>query len=254
MRNYSSSEKRWLPAILVLCILASLPFLIWAYGRKQAETVTVAVPTFETNDIKEIMTWLKNSGFRARAVMEGDPFDFDAYDALVIPGGGDVDASLYGQENHSENYYINIDYDKFEIDLVRRFAEAGKPVLGICRGQQLINVAFGGTLVQDIPVLHDYYREVRQDPSAFLYDLEGETILPYHNHHQCIDRLGEGLTADAWDVQDGTIEGIHHESLPVYGVQYHPELKHNLNTLAEPAGKAFMEICLEACAGEDGKD
>ena len=248
MRNYLNFKNRLFTAILTICILAAgLASLLWFSEKKQA--VTVAVPTFETNDIGNVMKWLKKSGFRAKTVMEGDAFDLDDFDAMVIPGGGDVDASLYGQENHSSNYYINVDYDRFEIDLLHQFAEAGKPVLGICRGEQLINVAFGGTLIQDIPVLHDYYREVRQDPSAFLYDEEGELIRPYHNHHQCIDRLGEGLVADAWDVEDGTIEGIHHESLPVYGVQYHPELNHILNKMDVPAGRAFMKICLEARSG-----
>ena len=235
----------------VLCLAMILGAAVPAFAESAAPAVRVAVPTLETNDVERVMDWLEENGFQAETVTPDEVVRADDFDALLIPGGGDVSATLYGQKNDSSNYFVNIDYDKFEITLVRMFAGAGKPVLGICRGEQLINVAFGGTLEQNIPEKHLDYREIRLEPSSFLYPALGEIALVYHNHHQCIDELGEDLEADAWDVLDGRIEGIHHRSLPIYGIQFHPELKDEVNGMDVIVGREFMNLCLDSLAKED---
>lgn len=206
--------------------------------------VRILIPTFPGNgDAENPATWLENCGFEPVLITEEDPYDVNAYDGLLVPGGHiDIDAELYGRKN--EGYHLEVirSYDDFEIKLIREFAEKGKPVLGICRGMQLINVAFGGTLEQDIPEGHDGYRTVNIDPSCWLYEELGDSALVHHVHHQCIDQAGEVLVADQWDANDGRIEGIHHESKPILGVQWHPESTVNL---ADRVGLVFLQICKE---------
>ena len=151
--------------------------------------------------------------------------DPETCDGLVLPGGGDVDPSLYGQENQGSRG-IDAERDAREISVLRYFWEHNKPVLGICRGCQVINVAFGGSLHQDIPGhgrtdgQDHQHKASTEDP--FLRAIYGERFVVNSAHHQSVDRLGEGLTAVQW-ADDGTIEAIRHESLPVFAVQWHPE-------------------------------
>ena len=120
--------------------------------------------------------------------------------------------------------------DAAELALVRTWLSWGRPILGICRGMQVINVALGGTLFQDLgaerAALHqgeeDVFHPVRTAPGSLLEGLFGENALVNSAHHQGVDRLGEGLVPAAW-APDGTLEGLEHRSLPVAGVQFHPE-------------------------------
>ena len=146
------------------------------------------------------------------------------YDALVIPGGADINAKFYGQANNPNNHDIDSNKDKIQIESVKRFVKAKKPVLGICRGAQVINVALGGTLNQHIGGYHVNYRTVTIKKGSWLYSKYGSTKSTYHYHHQCVSSLGKGLVATQWDASDGRIEGFEHKTLPVYGVQWHPEL------------------------------
>ena len=151
--------------------------------------------------------------------------DPETCDGLVLPGGGDVDPALYGQADEG-CHGIDRERDENELAVLRRFIEWKKPVLGICRGCQLINVAFGGTLHQDIPGHgrtdgKDHQHEVTtKDP--FLCAIYGERFIVNSAHHQSVDKLGEGLRALQW-ADDGTIEAIRHETLPIFAVQWHPE-------------------------------
>ena len=146
-------------------------------------------------------------------------------DGLLLPGGGDVDPRWYGQEN-TASMNIDDELDEKELAAVRFFAEKGRPVLGICRGCQVLNVAFGGTLHQDIPghrrvnntdSLH--YAGTKDDMLVSLYE---ERFIVNSAHHQALDALGEGLYAVQW-ADDGIVEAVRHEALPVLGVQWHPE-------------------------------
>ena len=146
-------------------------------------------------------------------------------DALLLPGGGDLHPRLYGQML-AGSADIDESRDARELALVRLFTARGKPVFGICRGLQLINVFFGGTLHQHIDGHsrvsgRDRLHETRTD-DALLLRLYGESFTVNSAHHQSVDRLGSGLCAAQW-AQDGTVEALRHRTLPLFAVQWHPE-------------------------------
>lgn len=166
------------------------------------------------------------------------------WDALLLPGGGDLEPWRYGQENTASRS-LEPERDRAELALLEDFTAAGKPVLGVCRGLQTVNVFFGGTLAQDIPGHgalegRDRLHAVRTAPSALLPFL-GEKALVNSAHHQAADRLGSGLRAVQW-AADGVVEALCHRRLPVWGVQWHPE-----RLEASPAGRdllgAFLALC-----------
>lgn len=149
----------------------------------------------------------------------------DRCSTLLLPGGGDMEPWRYGQVNTASRG-LEPDRDRAELLLLERFTRARKPVLGICRGMQVINVFFGGTLVQDLPghgqaAGRDRLHRVRTAPSP-LNDLYGREVIVNSAHHQAADRLGGGLQAVQWTA-NGTVEAVVHRALPVWGVQWHPE-------------------------------
>ena len=147
------------------------------------------------------------------------------WDALLLPGGGDLEPWRYGQENTASRG-LEPERDEAELRLLQDFTALGKPVLGVCRGLQTINVFFGGTLAQDVPG-HGAWEEgdrlhsVRTAPSP-LRPLWRERMTVNSAHHQAADRLGSGLRAVRW-AEDGVVEALCHERLPVWAVQWHPE-------------------------------
>ncbi len=148
---------------------------------------------------------------------------------LLLPGGGDVAPGRYGRENRG-SAGIDEERDALEFAALETALRRGIPVLGICRGCQLLNVAFGGTLFQDIPGHRQQEEGDLLHPShtvdAMLVSLYGEDFLINSSHHQAVERPGKGLIPVQW-APDGTVEAIRHESLPVFGVQWHPErLRH----------------------------
>ncbi len=163
----------------------------------------------------------------------------DLLDGLLLQGGVDVCPETYGSAPLDPAWAGDAIRDKYELALLRGFIEAGKPVLGVCRGAQLINVYFGGSLVQDIPtqckssVVHqdtDRFDRLMHDvvfePESPLAKWYGDA--PCHRvtsiHHQCVDRLGDGLVVDARCPQDGVVEAVRHRGPGfVLGVQWHPE-------------------------------
>jgi putative glutamine amidotransferase len=166
-------------------------------------------------------------------------------DALVLSGGGDIDPARYGARPAPLTTAVSPDRDAAELALLAAALEAGRPVLGICRGMQLMNVACGGTLHQHLPdvVGHDEHatragsfapHDVTVAPGSMLAAIlgggpEGRPV-PSH-HHQGIDRLGTGLTATAW-TPDGTIEAVERTAPGggfCLGVQWHPEAAHDLS-------------------------
>ena len=144
---------------------------------------------------------------------------------LLLPGGGDVHPRFYGRAIGGA---ADIDEarDERELALVDEFLRAGKPIVGICRGLQLLNVSFGGTLHQHIldhaqVCGHDHLHVVHAAP-GLLRALYGARFTVNSAHHQAVETLGEGLQILAC-APDGTVEAIAHESLPVFAVQWHPE-------------------------------
>ena len=162
------------------------------------------------------------------------------YDGLVIPGGGDVDPKLYGQKKNPHDYGINRKLDILQIKLIRKFAKADKPVIGLCRGAQVINVAFGGTLYQHIKGWHRLSRKVKIAKGSWLYGMFGSSEKTYHYHHQCALKLGKGLVATQWDAKDGHIEAVEHTKHPVIGLQWHPE---DMGARGAKVARAFANLC-----------
>jgi putative glutamine amidotransferase len=162
-------------------------------------------------------------------------------DGLVLQGGDDVCPRTYGEEPLRPEWEGDAVRDAYEIDLLRRFHEAGKPVLGVCRGVQLINVAFGGTLYQDIPTQVDTdlvhrdwerYEDNRHDVELVagggLAALHPGTTTATVNsvHHQAVRRVGAGLVVEARACADGVVEALRLDDPAgryVVGVQWHPE-------------------------------
>ncbi|MCI2049183.1 MAG: gamma-glutamyl-gamma-aminobutyrate hydrolase family protein [Lachnospiraceae bacterium] len=160
----------------------------------------------------------------ARSATEG-------YEGLILPGGDDVDPALFGEAVNGSRG-IDRALDLAQLTICGLFVKAGKPVLGICKGCQVLNVFFGGSVIQDLPS-HDrhQYDNVRKqgmahgsaiDPGNFLYDIYGPELLINSYHHQACGRLGAGLHAVQYS-DDLVIEAILHERLPVIGLQWHPE-------------------------------
>jgi gamma-glutamyl-gamma-aminobutyrate hydrolase PuuD len=161
----------------------------------------------------------------------------DRLDGLIISGGPDVEPDRYGAERGPHTKVIRPDRDAAELALFQAAIERGVPVLGVCRGMQLMNVALGGTLIQHLPdvVGHDGHSPVPNGMGEHKVEIgetgclaailgPGNLAVPTH-HHQGIDRLADGLTTTAW-AEDGMIEafeldaGTHPFAL---GVQWHPE-------------------------------
>ena len=146
-------------------------------------------------------------------------------DALLLTGGGDLHPRFYAQCTDGA-FAIDETRDLREFALLREFISQGKPVFGICRGLQIINVAFGGTLHQHIDGHSqvngaDRLHETRtNDP--LLRQLYGDRFSVNSAHHQSVDRPGTELYATQW-AQDGTIEALRHRTLPLFAVQWHPE-------------------------------
>lgn len=164
-----------------------------------------------------------------------------ALDGLVLQGGADVSPSTYGENLLAPEWAGDRLRDVYEIELVHEFVEAGKPVLGICRGAQLINVAFGGTLYQDIrtqlaeagqhvsDIYEKHRHEVRFEPGSGLARLYRGVERPAVTsiHHQSVKALGRGLQVEAWSEPDGIVEAIRGSGKSyVFGVQWHPEFHH----------------------------
>ncbi len=159
-------------------------------------------------------------------------------DGLVLTGGGDIDPARFGEPRHPTVFDLSPARDDLEIDLTRLALDQGVPLLAICRGLQVLNVALGGTLYQDIPsepgsVINHSQKEPRHHPTHAVKVQEGTRLgavlgtldLEVNSfHHQAIKRLGDGLRAVAL-APDGIIEGVDMPSAPgfVLGVQWHPE-------------------------------
>lgn len=149
---------------------------------------------------------------------------FDNCQGLVIPGGVDVAPSYYNELPHPATQNPNLERDSFEIALVKYAFRHKMAILGICRGNQVLNVAMGGTLVQDIETRHDYKHPVEICPDSLLSFI-GEELYVNSLHHQAVNRLGRNMKAIAF-APDGNIEAIQHEKRKyVLGVQWHPEMQ-----------------------------
>lgn len=158
-----------------------------------------------------------------------NPTEVSSCDALILPGGGDITPAFFGEHNNgSQN--IDTELDILQFQALEYALKKQIPILGICKGMQVINVAFGGTLVQDMPtshihrhVGHDQYHQTFIEKDSWLHHLYGRESYVNSAHHQCINRLGKGLRAVQWCPEDNCIEAIVHTKFSLLGLQWHPE-------------------------------
>lgn len=176
-------------------------------------------------------------------------------DGLLIPGGEDVSPLQYGEEPHPSVVLTKQVKDSFETELILQMHRQGKPILGICRGMQIINVAFGGTLIQDIPsepgehighkqamgIRSEATHTVKIEENSVLYPILGKQARVNSYHHQAVKRLASGFRAAA-RAQDGIIEAMESDDGRVFAVQWHPECLYERYTDFSGIFKRLVDI------------
>lgn len=193
-----------------------------------ARILRIAVPGPETAT-RNYVNALKSLG--AQPVLTRPGADPAGFDGLLLPGGGDIDPVYYHEEMNGSQE-PDPELDKWQMTTLDTFVRARKPVMGICRGHQMINIYFGGTLVQDLPNASSHARDPGSDedkvhgntaePGSFIADLYGTCFPTNSSHHQSIKTPGEGIVCCQTSA-DGVPEALYHRELPIIAVQWHPE-------------------------------
>jgi putative glutamine amidotransferase len=182
---------------------------------------------------------VRRAGGHAALLLPGDERStdelLDRFDGLMLVGGGDVVPGRYGQEPVEQVYGLEPDRDEFEIALLHRAVERDVPTLCICRGMQVMNVAFGGDLVQHLPADERFMAHgVPSEAESLLHDVKllpgsriaeaagSEVLSSSSHHHQGVERLGDGLVATGW-TEDGLVEAVETGTGWMIGTQWHPE-------------------------------
>lgn len=178
----------------------------------------------------------------AEPVLSRDLFRACGCDGLLLPGGGDIGVTLEATDSF----------------LIRSFADSGRPILGICRGMQVISAALGGGLIQDLPpeqgIFHrgtrrdDARHPVRTRDGSLLAGLYGPILHTNSFHHQAVADPGFGMVITAWS-EGGVAEAMEHERLPILGVQFHPErMAYTRRRPDCDGGEAIWEYFLKRCS------
>jgi len=174
---------------------------------------------------------LAAGGLPVNLPLDANPADYvDRLDGLLFSGGADVWPERYGAAPEATADPAETERDDFELALLDAATAAAMPVLGICRGLQVMNVHAGGSLHQHVPE-HARYDVAPNGPIHSIDVVEGSAIAGLYGtshqvnslHHQTVDRLGDGYTVTARH-DDGTVEGMEHQTLPMIAVQWHPEM------------------------------
>lgn len=223
--------------------------------------VVIAMPRMSTDPEptaaqSKYMESLARAGAGMRWVELNDPEqavqDALTCDGLLLPGGGDMDPKFYGQERIPACGEPNLLRDAAEPLLLRAFLAAGKPVLGICRGIQVMNAVLGGDLYQDIkPFEHlphnDHWAKVHtvtvRRGTLLSRILGQDTVLVNSQHHQAVDRVAPGFTLAALS-EDGIVEAIEKPDAGFcLGVQWHPEWLSDVDPAMQSLFDAFVNAC-----------
>jgi len=186
----------------------------------------------------------------------------DKVDGLILPGGNDIDPALYNSYPEKNLGNISPERDLWELKILEIAMEMGKPILGICRGFQLINIYYGGSLKVDVCGNNDdskiphmalmvpkYYRthqlQIKKD-TRLAKIFAGDEIAVNSYHHQAVDEVGEGLTVSAV-APDGYVEGIEDLNYPyLLGVQWHPEMMAAKDPIQLKLFKDFVDFVDQA--------
>lgn len=178
-------------------------------------------------DTENYVRYVQAQGYQP--VVTLDPKEAASCGRLILPGGGDIAPALFG-ETVREARKIDTELDILQLQALELCVKGHIPLLGICKGLQIINVGLGGTLYQDFPTaeLHRYkdadqYHETVTVRGSWLHRLYGDRQTVNSAHHQAIRSLGTGLIPVQFCPRDGCIEAVVHETLPILGVQWHPE-------------------------------
>lgn len=183
--------------------------------------------------------------------------DINSYSGLILPGGGDIHPQFL-QSSTSKLHLVNVEpeIDLAQFQLLKQFIEAKKPVVGICKGMQLINVHFGGTIIQHLSAAskHSYIKKDQTHKTLNLpftnnplFTLYGSTMITNSAHHQGVGILGKELLLAQFSA-DKVVEGIVHDTLPIIGVQWHPErmcFSHKEKDVAD--GSILLSHFLKLC-------
>lgn len=198
----------------------------WPLSTASAEeSPIIAIPGYEDHTINYVRALTK---LGANPVVVWDDYNPADFDGLLLPGGADVSPQRYGQENIACGP-TDPALDDVQLPAIERFLQAGKPVLGICRGHQLLNVFFGGTLIQHLDAADMHVQQNKKDSAhattvaenSFLASLYGTEVAVNSAHHQAVDRSAADMQPVQWCGE--VIEAAQHRTLPVYSVQWHPE-------------------------------
>jgi putative glutamine amidotransferase len=187
--------------------------------------------------------------------------EMERLDGVLLPGGGDINPRLYGQDPDESLYDVNSEQDHLDMDVARATIDAGLPLLGVCRGHQLVNVLYGGTLFQDMApstvnhngldphdpaasewAWHDVLVSAGSKAAALYGSGEATTVKIASGHHQAVDRVGEGLLVTAI-ADDGTVEALEDPSRWVVSVQWHPEASQLPDAERLMPFRNFIEVC-----------
>ena len=181
-----------------------------------------------------------------------------SFDGLLLTGGGDIESCRYGRDNNG-SMPPDVDRDLAELTLCKAYLEAGKPILGVCRGHQILNVTLGGTMIQDLgEFLNRFHRRIGPTDKAHtiwamegsvLYTLYGQQFGVNSSHHQAIEEPGCGFVVTARS-ESGTVESIELPGKPVLGVQFHPERMTGTHLRPDCVdGGAIFRWFLDQCKG-----
>lgn len=188
----------------------------------------------------------------AGAVVTEDTYSCNG---LLLPGGSDLDPALYGQDN-IDSRDIDQSRDQRELILCRNFLETKRPILGICRGAQVLAVALGGSLLQHVPGHEgiDGHDRVHETVAAgVLARLYGSRFFVNSWHHQAAGYLPEGCRV-LQRAPDGVVEAFDHETLPILAVQWHPErMCGTFERLDTVSGLPLLRHFVAMCESEDAK-